>query len=149
MNTDPVTWNPRRELWETSQMDLFSDAPEPFSETFPTSGSMRNGRLYPRPPLEVVTDENDGFVLPTPQSNSVRASRRAMVQNQQWTHPALEQAIEIAQGILPREFRSWDEVPGRSGLLPTPRCSDGPKGSPNQHGSSGDLMLPSAVLRLQ
>ena len=30
-------------------------------------------------------------------------------------------------------------------LLPTPRASDGPKGSPNQHGSGGDLMLPSAV----
>lgn len=30
-------------------------------------------------------------------------------------------------------------------LLPTPRASDGEKGSPNQHGSSGDLMLSSAV----
>lgn len=30
-------------------------------------------------------------------------------------------------------------------LLPTPRASDGPKGGPNQRGSSGDLMLPSAV----
>jgi hypothetical protein len=30
-------------------------------------------------------------------------------------------------------------------LLPTPRASDGTKGSPNQHGSSGDLTLPSAV----
>ncbi len=31
-------------------------------------------------------------------------------------------------------------------LLPTP--SDGTKGGPNQRGSSGDLMLPSAVMRL-
>ncbi|WP_431935821.1 DNA cytosine methyltransferase [Micromonospora sp. RP3T] len=30
-------------------------------------------------------------------------------------------------------------------LLPTPRASDGPKGGPNMRGSSGDLMLPSAV----
>jgi DNA (cytosine-5)-methyltransferase 1 len=30
-------------------------------------------------------------------------------------------------------------------LLPTPRASDGDKGGPNQRGSSGDLMLPSAV----
>jgi len=28
---------------------------------------------------------------------------------------------------------------------PTPRAGDGPKGGPNQRGSSGDLMLPSAV----
>lgn len=32
-------------------------------------------------------------------------------------------------------------------LLPTPRSSDGAKGGPNQRGSSGDLMLPSAVVR--
>ena len=30
-------------------------------------------------------------------------------------------------------------------LLPTPRATDGTKGGPNQHGSSGDLMLPAAV----
>lgn len=33
-------------------------------------------------------------------------------------------------------------------LLPTPRATDGTKGGPNQRGSSGDLMLPSAVLKL-
>ena len=30
-------------------------------------------------------------------------------------------------------------------LLPTPRATDGTKGGPNQRGSSGDLMLPSAI----
>lgn len=33
-------------------------------------------------------------------------------------------------------------------LLPTPRATDGAKGGPNQRGSSGDLMLPSAVAKL-
>lgn len=33
-------------------------------------------------------------------------------------------------------------------LLPTPRASDGEKGGPNQRGSKGDLMLPSAVAQL-
>ena len=33
-------------------------------------------------------------------------------------------------------------------LLPTPRATDGEKGGPNQRGSSGDLMLPSAVCQL-
>lgn len=39
---------------------------------------------------------------------------------------------------------------GRSGLtlLPTPRGTDGTKGGPNQRGSKGDLMLPSAVHQL-
>ena len=33
-------------------------------------------------------------------------------------------------------------------MLPTPRASDGSKGSPNQRGSSGDLMLASATAHL-
>jgi hypothetical protein len=33
-------------------------------------------------------------------------------------------------------------------LLPTPRASDGEKGGPNQRGSKGDLMLPSAAAQL-
>ncbi|MFI5782682.1 hypothetical protein [Nocardia sp. NPDC051570] len=33
-------------------------------------------------------------------------------------------------------------------LLPTPRATDGTHGGPNQRGSSGDLMLPSAVTRM-
>lgn len=33
-------------------------------------------------------------------------------------------------------------------LMPTPRATDGTKGGPNQRGSSGDLMLPSAVQSL-
>ena len=33
-------------------------------------------------------------------------------------------------------------------MLPTPRATDGTKGGPNQRGSSGDLMLPSAVVQL-
>lgn len=32
--------------------------------------------------------------------------------------------------------------------LPTPRATDGTKGGPNQRGSSGDLMLPSAIAQL-
>ncbi len=33
-------------------------------------------------------------------------------------------------------------------MLPTPRATDGTKGGPNQRGSSGDLMLPSAVMQM-
>lgn len=33
-------------------------------------------------------------------------------------------------------------------LLPTPRATDGTKGSPNQKGSKGDLTLPSAAHRV-
>jgi hypothetical protein len=41
------------------------------------------------------------------------------------------------------EHRTQGEV-----LLPTPRATDGTNGGPNQRGSAGDLMLPSAVQQL-
>jgi hypothetical protein len=46
--------------------------------------------------------------------------------------------------IMDRNARPLNEVI-ETGLLPTP---DGTKGGPNQRGSSGDLMLPSAVIDL-
>lgn len=53
-------------------------------------------------------------LLPTPKVTAERSSRRAMVENQQWSAPTLAQAVELARGELPREFESWDEVPGWS-----------------------------------
>lgn len=53
-------------------------------------------------------------------------------------------------GAGPSEEEGWrplGEFAGR-GLLPTPRATDGTKGGPGQRGSSGDLMLPSAVAML-
>jgi hypothetical protein len=46
--------------------------------------------------------------------------------------------------VMDRNARPLNEVVEM--LLPTPRATDGTKGGPNQHGSSGDLMLPSAVM---
>jgi DNA (cytosine-5)-methyltransferase 1 len=40
---------------------------------------------------------------------------------------------------------SLDTLARDGALLPTPRATDGAKGGPNQRGSTGDLMLPSAV----
>ena len=40
------------------------------------------------------------------------------------------------------------QIPHVAEMLPTPRATDGTKGGPNQRGSSGDLMLPSAVMDL-
>ena len=63
-------------------------------------------------------------------------------------------------GAGPGEAASTREAGGVSGrgvlradraavqLFPTPRAGDGTKGGPNQRGSSGDLMLPSAVMAL-
>lgn len=109
-----------------------------------------------------VNDESDSEdLLPTVMANSpMRNSRRAMV-----THPtkrsgvALNQAIELMQGILPGEFESWDEVPpgyqsarGGQVMLPTPTVSDiftsNLKSSQQKPGSMHSVTLPQAVERM-
>ena len=67
MNRVPIaTWNPERDLWETSQMDLFSGLSDVYSATLPTSGTMRNGQLFERQTLVRPTGENECSLLPTP-----------------------------------------------------------------------------------
>ena len=51
--------------WKTSQRCLFGGLAD-FSETWPRSGTMRNGRVYTRQTLGCLTVENDYSLLPTP-----------------------------------------------------------------------------------
>lgn len=118
--------------WVTDQADLFSDLGwEPFSETWPTSGMTRNGAAYELRMSVPPTAGNASSYLPTP---------RAMDGNASMVAPAARQHVADGNGSLA-------EVLGAH-LLPTPRATDGTKGGPNQRGSSGDLMLPSAVMQM-
>ncbi len=85
-------------------------------------------------------------LLPTPNANVMRASRRAMTEETQWSAPGLEQVAELASGILPREFESEEEIPGRSKLMPTPRASDERRQAVD-HGEGGPS-LPGAMHKL-
>ena len=51
-----ASWNSQRDVWETAQGDLISGHCDVFSETFPTSGSMRSGMAYASPTLGDATD---------------------------------------------------------------------------------------------
>jgi len=108
-------------------------------------------------------------LLPTPRTGDNRNSRTALTGANADQHGrtaagsasglGLEQALEVARGEVPRELllptpttqpttgngHARDLGTETKALLPTPRATDGTKGGPNQHGSSGDLMLPSAV----
>jgi DNA (cytosine-5)-methyltransferase 1 len=53
-----------------------------------------------------------GKLLPTPRVASERTSRGALTRDGHWSAPGLAQAVEMAEGILPREYESWDEVQG-------------------------------------
>ena len=79
----------------------------------------------------MAVTENE-WLLPTPTTMN-RASRRALLgpkfgnsNRTHWTMPGLEQVLEMLQGILPKEFHSWDEVQGRYRELgPRPENQEG------------------------
>lgn len=96
-------WNKTRDVWETGEMDLFSEHSGVFSETFPKSGMTRNGRLFLRPALAHHTKGNESSSspgLPTPRSS------------------------DAAGGVPDRKERGYgDQLNDIPWLLPTTRVS--------------------------
>lgn len=89
-----------------------------FIVAYPQTGGWEFGSAEPARPHGSLT-----ALLPTPTATDAKQSSGA---NPAWGHGV----------TLTDAARS---------LLPTPRATDGTKGGPNQRGTSGDLMLPSAV----
>ena len=76
---------------------------------------------------------------PTPRVSATRTSRGALTA-QHWSAPSLEQMAELAAGILPREFKSPDELtPAAQRMWATPRAADanGSKVPPGKQGGLG------------
>jgi len=59
-------WNPARGVWEIPMENILCEHWGLFSATFPTSGMMRGGKLFPLPLLAHRTDENEFSLLRTP-----------------------------------------------------------------------------------
>lgn len=116
-----AVWDPTLRIWtRPPEPDSFFALLEPFSVTWPASGSMRSGRVWQRPTGGAAisgSGSSSSRGLPTPRARD-------------WKHGGKDGLHEALQ------------------MLPTPRATDGTKGGPNQRGSKGDLMLPSAVAQL-
>ena len=68
-------WNTARDVWEVPQTEgLFCEHLAVFSETFPTSGSMRSGTVYESPTSADATDDSACSYLPTPRSSDRNGS---------------------------------------------------------------------------
>lgn len=173
-----ATWNPARGVWEVPNSEsLICGHSELFSETWPTSGMTRGGSAYELPTSAPRTDGSESSLLPrmaTPgpsgDENStgtealLRTPTAQLAVNGGSQHPEKRKAgghgptlaDEIEHLLLPTPTSRDGKGPNQRGddtclhgaLLPTPRATDGTKGGPNQRGSSGDLMLPSAVMLL-
>lgn len=68
-------YDPDSSCWKTPQASLALDADQPsetFSETWPASGTMQNGRVFPQLPLVPRTSATGYSSWPTPDANDWR-----------------------------------------------------------------------------
>lgn len=135
--------------WGSGQGSLFGE-PEPYR--WPASGFVAVGAVWSLP---VYTCGADGPALPTPAArDATRGAGRVDPEGR-----PLSEVIALLPTPMATNGAGGAKVlnGGRTlagfgatlrdvaPLLPTPRATDVTKGGPNQRGSSGDLMLPSAV----
>lgn len=135
-----ATWNSARGVWETPQVSLLCEHSVPYSAPWPTSGSMRAGACFAPQTSEPRTVESGSSSLPGPPGGSplLKTPTSNLATNGGSQHPAKRKRGGHGPNLA-------DEV---EWLLPTPKASDGTKGSPNQPHGNGDLPLPSAAARL-
>jgi hypothetical protein len=139
---------------------MFPSDSMPSLATLPAWGMTRGGALFELPTQEPPTGGHaSSSLLPTPVSDNSRGLPSASTDYQSLPNVAVSllptpTSSVSSDGITTEraQDRARDSARGNLVesvlLLPTPRASDGTKGGPNQRGSKGDLMLPSAVMLL-
>lgn len=155
-----ATWNARGAIWETAEASLLCGHSARYSETWPTSGWMRDGQCY-APPTSVRPTGGSDFSsprgLPTPKARDAKgpdAKREDLGHAVTLLKTPTSNLGQIGGSQHPDKRRSNGHGPNLSDevehlLLPTPKASDGAHGGPNSRGSKGDLTLPSAAVRLR
>jgi hypothetical protein len=95
-----IEWNPTTQLWETEQADLFSGQQEPFSETWPTSGMTRSGRLLPLPTSAPPTAESVSSLLPSPVAQQSGSTPEEHLARKPGRTQVTDLAIIVENGLM-------------------------------------------------
>lgn len=164
-------YDPDESCWRTSQATFLSDS-DRYSATWPKRGTTRAGYAYELPtPALPTTEPASSLLLSTPDTapeapnaGSNRHSHPSGLGNQVQALLPTPAVNDMGAGKTVEAWDEWtDRMRAKHGngnghgpslaieaqrLFPTPRATDGTKGGPNQRGSSGDLMLPSADMTL-
>jgi hypothetical protein len=133
-----ATWNSARGVWETPQASLLCGHSVPYSDPWPTSGTTRSGSCYAPPTSEHRTAASGPSSPPGPPDTLLKTPTSNIGKNGGSQHPSKRKSGGHGPNLA-------DEV---EWLLPTPKASDGTKGSPNQRHGNGDMTLPSAAASL-
>ena len=103
-----ASYDPDSSSWKTSQ-GCFLSGLEPFSETWPRSGTMRRGIAYQLPPSAPLTDETESGSWPTPRACSAMAAN-------------------FTENTALAKFPNLETMVARR-MWPTPNATDGNKWS--------------------
>lgn len=129
-------WHPPTASWRTSQASLFptedgNSLPPSFgySESWPKTGSMRNGCVFRSPTSEAVSVGSECFSW-----DADAKTWQTMTSTDAHGHGYVYQ-----QGDHDNPFLT---LAGQAELWSTPRASDGEKGGPNQSFTAGGIPLP-------
>jgi hypothetical protein len=155
---DPFAYyDPATSSWRTSQLSLDPSWGES-SPAWPPSGIACDGLAYELPTSALLTAATASSLLPTPEAklaesgpDYARADRPESGGDDLTTAVTKllpSPAARDYKGPAPETMRREGGTNLPNIFLPTPRATDAAKGSPHQHGSSGDLMLTSAVMEL-
>ena len=119
-----ATWDPEKDLWIRDNCEP-SDV---FSETFPISGTMRNGRLFPLPgsalPIDGSASSSSRGLLPTPVASQTGNTPEDHLRKKPGRTRVTDLGIIVDYGLL--------KTGGK--LLPTPKAADGDFGLPRTSG---------------
>lgn len=117
---EPIaTWNPARGVWERPETNILCEHSALYSETWPTSGMTRGGRLYPLPTPGHRTDASESSsLLPTPAAGNFNDGEDL----ESWE---ARRQRNLTKGINGNGQGTPLAIAAQQ-LLPTPRASDGP-----------------------
>lgn len=87
--------------WKTAQVSLFGDS-KLCSADLPTRGTMRSGSLFVQPTPELLTDEPEPGLWPTPTASDSRVSRRHGYMIEAHAGTTLTDAVCIHHGAVTR-----------------------------------------------
>jgi len=147
--SEPIaTWNRARGAWETPTLNLLCGHLEPFSQTWPKSGSMRNGSVFPRPvPVPAISagaSSSSPGLLPTPTASNPNDGESL----ESWE---ARRQRNLAKGYNGNGQGTPLAIAAMQ-LLPTPRASANEnrqtKRTPSQEAGDHGLCLAAEVLEL-
>lgn len=122
-------YDPASSLWKTYQVCLVEEW-ETFSETWPPSGTMRNGKAYPRPPLVPRTSVIESSSLRTPDGGFWRTPYAGMGERGPKSPENYYRSIKRGKQVfLAEQVRMW----------PTPRAQSSTGTGPTRLGHKEDL----------